>query len=318
MESALAVWAVLGFIALLPHRMLMPAHQGEVPRALMLIAVLLFSTASGLPLLAPAAQPYSIGAIVIGLGMLGVAALRAWFRNTWRWPDAATSRPKTSTSPMTHAAARYGWMVMFSPILRRTAMLAIASISGITLLRWIFPGATVPLMWIYLLTVSISSVLITWHRRSALHTLRCLPISVNALALAVQAIGAFPSVIVFALTLVVNHISPALGIDVPVTMLVMFVFSQIVFDFQDQQIQNRDQGVSRYRAKWLTIVQRLVTPVWVASYSYTFISRGWPLWVSWVIVGVGLGLCIFSHFTLVWGLRAGIRPGQGEQSILTA
>jgi hypothetical protein len=317
-ESVLAVWAVLGFLAVLPHRMLMPARRGEVPRALLLMAALLFPLAFGLPLLGTAAQPYFSVAIAIGLGMLAVAALRVQFRNTWRWPDLATLRPNTSTSTTTPATTRDGWLVLLWPILRRTAVLAIASLGGITLLRWVFPNATVPLMWIYLLSVSISGVLITWHRRSALHALRCLPIGVSALALAIQAIGLLPSTTVYALTVVVNRIFPMLGIDVPVTMLVVFVSSQIIFDFQDQKLQNRDQGVNRYRGKWLAIVQRLVTPAWVAAYSYTFISRGWPLWVSWVIAGVGLGLCILSHFTLIWGLRAGIRPGRGQQDILTA
>ena len=66
-ESALAAWAVLGFIAVLPHRALTPTPRERASRALLLIAVLFFPLGYGLPLEGPVAGPLSVLAIICGL-----------------------------------------------------------------------------------------------------------------------------------------------------------------------------------------------------------------------------------------------------------
>ncbi|NNM61936.1 MAG: hypothetical protein HKM03_07175 [Steroidobacteraceae bacterium] len=314
-ESVLAVWAVLAIPALVPHRRVMRARGFQTRSALLAITALGITLALGLPLLSPAAQPYTWLAIAVGWSLLAASAVHARFANTLHWPDIPAATARTLMS-------RGGWRVLLWPLARRTAIFALLCLGAITLLRWAFPGvAAVAFLRIaYLSVVLMVSMRLTWLRRGAMNTLRLLPIGVHALALRLTAIGVFPGSLVFLLTAVVNRLFPRVGIDLPLPMLVVSLYCLIFFDLSDEkfnpEVHAADPDGLR---KWTPYIQQFIWLPGALGMSAgvpALISLGvWSVWVGWALAGGGLLLCVGSHFALVRRLRIGkhrVSLPQGE------
>ncbi len=340
-ESVAAIWAVLGLFAALPPRALGNWSSPPRARTVLILVATAISFAYGLPLAAavgfrstqsPGDFPeayVSLTAIAAGIVLLMISASRALRGSGWTWPDLSGARHATAPTRSASESGLYsvpsdrspvrpervvqsprhsGWIVLFGPLVRQTAILAVAATGFISALYRLFPNGTLVLLWVYLVGVSLAGALLTRNWRTAIQPLRCLPMSANRLALILQAARIFPSGITFCLTLAAHRIFPATTLDMPVVVLLAFIASQAIFDLQDRQIRSAANVANRYGYRWLELLQPLSAPLWLGSLFSFSASRDAPPWLAWLMLAFALVPSVANHLSLLSELRVGTRP----------
>jgi hypothetical protein len=310
LESLLVGWAAIGLIAALP------ALRGRVRnrlsgRTALAVAIAYFVwLVYGLPTYS-ASPAISTAFTAAGLTSLVYSAARAARGKLWRWPDVSIRAAKPQRQNATWMGVpRFGINAILMPLLKRTAGFGLMATAGLLLLYRILPGAGNWFFWGYFIAISTTGFLLTYPIRSALQTLRVLPLSAGQLAGMLQLYGALPGFTTLALTLLVN----CALLHVKFDPLEFATFALIIIGSQVLPIQfpaTRATGI--FFRKWVPLFQRVYLPFYmgaiVLNYSGAF-SRWW--WFRWPLIGAGVVLCVVGYFTLVHQLRSGIRPSSHE------
>lgn len=322
LKGTLAAWAALGVFAALPPgtACLGRGLRAVNPNAIVLVVSCAGVLGYGLPV-AFAAQPFADLFTFAGLGLLLLSGAQALRGNAWRWPDVVSDRPVSNQNGTLRSSARnYGAAVILVPLLGRTAVLAVAAIGTISLLRVVFPGAAHALFWVYFIAVSVSGWLLTHKYWAAIQPLRSLPLSANRLAGMLQTVAVFPGAATFALTLLVNRVFPAVGICIPAAALIAFVVfsAQTLLDRPQRQWSEKSPYAGPIQRYGLPIFQRIFWPAYIGvMVVQTQRVYGAPGWALWAISAVSAAFFVFNHFILVHQLRSGIRPSRDRQILST-
>lgn len=311
LEGIFAIWAVLGVVAVL-----FPSPAFYVLRAPSAKSV---ATATGATILliygvpvGPAARPYSLGFIAVGMALLVLSAARGYSGRHWSWPDIASRiaapAKKSAAAP---SAYRYGIWTVLMPLLQRTAISALIATALVVLLHFIFPRASAALFWVYFIGISTAGFLLTFQFRSALQPLRCLPLSTPQLAGLLLVLGALPGVATLGLTFIVNRalLNADLDLGAVATFAVIIIASQALPPAQwNARVQ------ARFLGHWFPLAQRILLPVYIGVVAATYSGAFTALWwFRWGLIAAGIGLCLSGYFILVYQLRAGIRPSSNEK-----
>jgi multisubunit Na+/H+ antiporter MnhG subunit len=310
-EGIFANWAVLGVAAVLFRA---PAFYRRALRARTL-ATLTCATlllCYGVPV-GPAARPYSIVFIAIGMVLLLISGVQAHRGRHWRWPDV-TSRPSTPVKARSAGsnAHRYGIWTVLLPLLQRTSIVALIGTALVVALHVVFPRADAALFWVYFVGISTAGFLLTFQFRSALQPLRCLPLSTKQLAGLLLVFGALPGVATLGLTLLINR--ALLNVDMDFTAL--GAAALIIIASQALPLRQENRRVHAAIGRWLVLIQRISLPVYIgvmaASLTYSGAFEAlW--WLRWGLIAAGVGLCLSGYFILVYQLRGGITPSSNEK-----
>jgi hypothetical protein len=310
-EGILATWAVLGFVAVLfrsPAFYVARAPTAKIVATLTCASLLL---CYGVPVGSPA-RPYSIGFIAFGVILLVISAAQAHGGRHWRWPNMA-SRSSAPAKKWSAAASahRYGIWTVLLPLLQRTAVVSVIATALVVALHFRYPRASAALFWVYFIGISSTGFLLTFHIRSALQPLRCLPLSTKQLAGLLQVLGALPGVATFGLTFLVNKVFLAVDMDLSA----FATFALIIIASQALPLGQQTARVQAgFLGRWFPLVQRIFLPVYIgvmgATYSRAFAAL-W--WFRWGLIAAGVGICLAGYVALVYQLRAGIRPSSNDK-----
>jgi hypothetical protein len=309
-HSALVGWAAVGVVAVLPavgRRISGRFRFGSAAAfAIGYAAWLLY----GLP--EYSASPRFMQAfIAVGLIGLVYSCVMAVRGDLWRWPDVAIHRVQLGSRHLLWAAApRFGVNAILAPLMRRTAGFALLATGGILALYRIFPHGGDLLFWSYFIAISTAGFLLTYQIRSAVQTLRLLPLSAEQLSLMLQFFGALPGFATLGLTLAVNGALLHVKLDpAEFAACALIVIASQALPLQPMTSYPRRPLFQ----KWIPMIQRIVLPVYLAIivlHSGGAFVRWW--WFKWPLVAAGIVLCFVGYYTLVHQLRAGIRPASGE------
>ena len=312
LESLLVGWAAIGLIAALP------ALGGRVRNRLsghtaLAVAIAYFVwLVYGLPTYS-ASPAISTAFTAAGLGSLVFSAARAARGKLWRWPDVSIRAAKPQRqNPMWAAGSRFGFNAILMPLLKHTAGFALLATGGIVFLCRVLPGAGAWIIWGYFIAISTTGFLLTYRIRSALQTLRVLPLSARQLAGMLQFYGALPGFATLALTMMVNPILLHVKFDpLEFATFALIVIASQVLPIAPAASRSRASGV--FFRKWMPLFQRVYLPfymgVMILNYGGAF-SRWW--WFKWPLIGFGVVLCVVGYFALVRQLRSGVRPSSNE------
>ena len=313
LEGIFANWAVLGVVAVYFRA---PAFYRRALRARTIATVTCATIllCYGVPV-GPAARPYSMVFIAVGMALLLISTAQAHSGRHWRWPDVTNRRfTPGKTQRAAPSAHRYGIWTVLVPVLQRTAVVALIATVLVLVVHSVFPRAATALFWIYFIAISTAGFLLTFQFRSALQPLRCLPLSTKQLAGLLLALGALPGVATLGLTFLMNRVFLAADMDISafVTFAVIIIASQAL-------PLGQDNARARARlSRWFLLVQRLYLPVYIGIMAATYSRVSAALWwFRWGLIAAGVGLCFSGYFILVNQLRAGVRPSNGEK-ILSA
>jgi hypothetical protein len=309
-EGILANLAVLGMVAMLFRSPRFYVVRASLAKAAATVTLAIILQCYGLPV-GPAARPYSIVVIAVGMMFLILSAVQAFRGKHWRWPDIAASSAHTKSTRAAPSAHRYGILTVLLPLLQRTAIAAVIATALVVVLHFVFPRAGVALFWVYFIGISTAGFILTFQFRSALQPLRCLPLSTKQLAGLLLVFGALPGIATLGLTFLINLVLLKVGMDFSAAA----IFALIIIASQalplPQQQQARVQ--SRYLGRWFPLIQRIVLPVYmgVMAGTYSGAFAAW-WWFRWGLIAGGVGLCVSGYFILVYQLRAGVRPSANE------
>jgi hypothetical protein len=312
LESLLVGWASIGLIAALPALGGRVRNRFSGHTAIALATAYFLWLVYGLPTYA-AAPAISTAFTAVGLGSLVYSAARAAHGKLWRWPDVSIRSAKTQRRPaMWMGIPRFGVNAILMPLLKRTAGFALLATAGIVFLYRVLPGAGAWIFWGYFIAISSTGFLLTYPIRSALQTLRVLPLSTRQLAGMLQLYGALPGFATLALTLLVNLTLLHVKFDpLEFATFALIIIGSQVLPIAPAASHSRARGI--FFRKWMPLIQRIYFPLYmgviVLNNSGAF-SRWW--WFKWPLIGAGLVLCFVGYFTLVHQLRSGMRPSSNE------
>lgn len=311
-ESLPVGWAAIGLMTALPA-LGWRVRSRSSGHAALAIAIAYFAwVVYGLPTYA-ASPTLSMAFTAIGLGALIFSATQAARGKLWRWPDVSirAAQPQRQNA-IWPAAPRFGFNAILMPLVKRTAGFALLATAGIVFLCRVLPGAGAWIIWGFFIAISITGFLLTYPIRSALQTLRVLPLSARQLAGMLQLYGALPGFATLALTMLLNPILLHVKFDP----LEFATFALIVIGSQVLPIAlpaSRPRVTGIFFRKWVPLFQRVYIPLYMGvillNYSGAF-SRWW--WFRWPLMGLGIVICFVGYFTLVHQLRSGVRPSSNE------
>jgi hypothetical protein len=305
-EGILATWALLGVVAALSRKAQWPARF----RAVKIIAAVGGSALLLAYPVGPAARPYSIVSIGLGIILLLVTAARARGGMDWRWPDLADRAQRSSKHATFRFTPRYGLSAILIPLARRTALFAIVATLIIVSLQRIFPRGAMALFWVYFIGLSTGGFLLTYQVRRAIQPLRCLPLSAKQLAGLLLLYGALPGLVTLGLTLLINRAVLNAELDAwQVATFAMVIIASQALPLNPAMTTGRSVRF----AYWITLIQRLFLPAYLGLMAVSWgqaYSRF--TWMRWPLQAAGVGLCIAGYFILVAQLRSGIRPSSNE------
>lgn len=311
-EGTFVNLAVLGIAAVLLRSPRFYVLRPPAAKATATLAVAIILQCFGLPV-GPAARPYSLVFVAVGMIFLIVSAIQAFRGRHWRWPDIAMASSARANGSRSAASARYyGIYTVLLPLLRRTFIVAVVATGLVVVLHFVFPRAGAALFWIYFIGISTAGFLFTFQFRSGLQPLRCLPLSTQQLAGLLLVLGALPGVVSLALTFLINI---AL-LKVNMVFSAAITFAVIIIAFQALPLpQPRQARVqARYIARWLPLAQRIFWFGYLGAMAGTYSSALISIWwFRWGLAAAGVALCISGYFILVYQLRAGIRPSTNDR-----
>jgi hypothetical protein len=312
-ESILAIWSVLGILAVLTRAAGWATRKSWTTKIIGASAGALLLLAYGVPV-GQGARPYSWVFIGAGLILLCVSATRAHRGLDWRWTDLADRGTRSRHQRWrSWPANRYGLSVIVIPLAQHTAIFAVVGTVIIVSLQQVFPRASMVLFWGYFIGVSSAGFLLTYRVRMAFQALRCLPLSAKQLAGLLQLFGALPGLVTLGLTLLINRV--VLKSELDIGLMATFAFLTIasqVFPVAQTLMTHRNKLFSY----WLPLFQRLWVPFYLvltaAGWSEAYYGRF--SWFRWPLQAGGVVLCIIGYFVLVQQLRSGIRPSSNENA----
>ena len=309
LQSLLMGWAAVGVVAALPVVGRRIRGRFVLRAATVLVAAYALWLIYGLPTYS-ASPVVSMAFAAIGLGSLASSATQAARGKLWRWPDLLNRSAKPQRQSALWIGPRFGINAILIPLLKRSAGFALMATGSIVLLYRIFPGAGAILFWSYFIAISTTGFLLTFQVRSAIQTLRILPLSAKQLAGMLQFYGALPGFATLALALLANSTLLHVKLD-PAEFA---TFALIIVASQALPIRPAvPRATGPVFRKWLPLFQRTFLPAYMGFLVLNFggmFSRWW--WFKWPLIGTGVVLCFVGYYTLVHQLRSGIRPSSNE------
>ena len=311
-ESLLVGWAAIGLIAALPALGARVRNRVSGHAALAAAIVYFVGLVYGLPTYSASAE-ISTAFTAVGLSSLLYSGARAARGKLWRWPDVSIRAAKPQRrNPTWAAGSRFGFNAILMPLLKHTAGFALLATAGIVFLCRVLPGAGAWIFWGYFIAISTTGFLLTYPIRSALQTLRLLPLSARQLAGMLQLYGALPGLATLALTLLMNLTLLHVKFDpLEFATVALIIIGSQVLPITPPARPTRATGT--FFRIWFPLFQRVYFPfyigVMVLNQGGAF-SRWW--WFRWPLIGAAIVLCVVGYFTLVRQLRSEIRPSSNE------
>jgi hypothetical protein len=310
LQSVLMAWAAIGILAALPAVGARIRGRFAVRTSSVLVAAYALWLVYGPPTYS-ASPTASMAFAAIGLGSLIFSGARAARGKLWRWPDVLNRSAKPQRqSALWSVGPRFGVNAILIPLLKRSAGFAVMAAGSIVLLYRIFPGAGAILFWSYFIAISTTGFLLTFQIRSAIQTLRILPLSAKQLAGMLQFYGALPGFATLALALLANSTLLHVKLD-PAEFA---TFALIIIASQALPIRPAvPRATGPVFRKWLPLFQRTFLPAYLGFVVLNFggmFSQWW--WFRWPLIGAGIVMCFVGYYALVMQLRSGIRPSSNE------
>jgi hypothetical protein len=310
LQSMLIGWAAVGLLAAWPS--LRGTIRGRT--TVRIVTALVVAYAAWLFYGVPtySASPTAFVAFTsMGLGLLVFSGVDAARGKLWRWPDLVTDRPRRKRRGAEGSSGlRFGVSAILQPLLKQTAVFALAATCGVVGLHQLIPGASAWLLLCYFIVISMAGFQLTYQVRSAVPVLRILPLSARQLALGLQLFGALPGIATLVLTLLVNIIV----LHVKLNLMEFATFGLIVVASQALPIvESPTPRIRGALLKWFGWLQRLWLPLYIGI---VVLSSGglWAKWwwFKWPLIAAGVVLCAVGYYTLVRQLRAGVRRAGNE------
>jgi hypothetical protein len=183
------IWAALGYIAWLPLR----SYRGYrgAPLVLLSWAVPLLATFYGYPL-GPRIRFISIAIMAAGCVLLLLSFLRA----RRGYSLVATAVPAIQRAPHATIGGRSGalapWRQLVPEAAKQSTMMLGLGLGGACLLRLFYPRATEALLWAFLISVGMWSIIASRRWTRSLWCWRCLPLTMRRLTFLVKVVELVP------------------------------------------------------------------------------------------------------------------------------
>ena len=208
------VWSAFGYLSWLPLRTEFAADRRRTLASLSAWCAPFLLAAYGYPLQHPA-RFFSIVIISVGNALLLLSLLRA-HRGQVPTADASPSGrlPNHDVAGNSRTPAPQK-RVLISSVLRQTAWMACLAFSGIMLLRNAYPHAIAPVLWTFLGSVSLASVIAAQRWTRSLWMWRCLPLTTGRATLLLQATQLFPLVLTVSAAWLLGRLAPSVILPMP-------------------------------------------------------------------------------------------------------
>ena len=207
------IWSAFGYTAWLPLDLRFTGRFRTAPRVLLTWSIPLLAAFYGYPL-GPHARTACIAIISIGGVLLLLSFLHA---STGRAMPAATP-PVIRPQHQSAAAAGpvpSGWRQILSVATRQAALMLTVGLGGCCLLRLIYPRATEVLLWAFLFTTALWSVLAAQRWTSSLWLWRGLPLTAGRVSLAIQVVQLLPLGLTMVAAWAIGQLAPHHALPMP-------------------------------------------------------------------------------------------------------
>ncbi|HEY2782585.1 MAG TPA: hypothetical protein VGI90_17520 [Steroidobacteraceae bacterium] len=309
LESILVGWAAVGVIAALAaiREKIDLGFRAGIAMGFLLIIALVY----GVPKYS-ASPGVSIAFMVIGLSSLVFSGIEAARGQLWRWPEPVKPKSPGRRRMLSMPRPRFGISVIALPLLLRTGLVALVATGGFVFLHRVFSGAADWLLWAYFISVSTIGFTLTYQIRSAIRTLRALPLSSAQLAGMLLFFGALPGIVTLGMTLLLNRIWLHVTLLDPVE---FSTFALIIIASQALPLPARPAPpVGVLFGKWIPLFQRIALPAYlgfVVLHEAGAFAAFW--WFKWPLIAAGIGLCIVCFYSSVRHVRSGVRPLSNDE-----
>ena len=303
-RDALASWAVLTVLASLPLPTRAPEKKSG---AFTFVWVTLLAAAFyGLPFgLLP--EPVLTIFIALAVALSLVSYVRAWQGRPTVLPVSAFTRRQQKQGPKTRSVGGFlrGWSLLATDAARATALLALIALAAVSVSRRLYPilDGTVPLVWIFVAAVAVAGCLLSRRWMQAVRLLRILPIGAHRLTLVLYGLLILPGLFACTVATVAWHLSPHLGVDVPLYLFIAFIVSPVTL-VPWQQSRYTSGPVVNSAQQWAPVLLQCAWPLWTGALSSYRGPHVMPtlLLVPLVIIAMACG--IFGYFALFTGIRS--------------
>ena len=208
------VWSAFGYLAWLPLRTGFVADRRRTLASLSAWGVPFLLATYGYPLQYPA-RLLSIVIISVGNTLLLLSLLRAHLGQV---PTADASPggrlPNHEAAPHSRTSAPLR-RVLLSSVLSQTAWMSCLGLSGIVLLRNAYPHAPEAVLWTFLGSVSLGSVIVAQRWTRSLWMWRCLPLTTGRTTFLLQAVQLSPLMLTVSAAWLFGRLAPSIILPMP-------------------------------------------------------------------------------------------------------
>ena len=208
------IWSAFGYTAWLPLTTRLKVRLRAAPRLFLTWSIPLLAAFYGYPL-DPRARTACIAIMAIGCALLLPSFLHA---NTGRAVPAETTpiiHPRYQDATTALGTVPSGWRQIMSIATTQAAMMLVAGLGGACLMRLIYPQATAVLLWAFLVTTALWSVLAAQRWTRSLWLWRCLPLSMGRVCFVLHAVQLLPLILTMSAAWTIGHLAPHHALPVP-------------------------------------------------------------------------------------------------------
>jgi hypothetical protein len=245
--------------------------------------------------------------IALAAALSLVSYVRAWQGRPTVLPVGALTRPQQKQGRKARSASGFlrGWSLLATDVARTTTLLALIALAAVSLSRRLYPilDGTMPLVWIFVAAVAVAGSLLSRRWMQAVRLLRLLPVGAHQLTLVLYGLLILPGLFACAVATAAWHLSPHLGVHVPLYLFIAFIVSPVTL-VPWQQSRYTSGPVVNSSQQWAPVLLQCAWPLWTGALS----SFGGPhvmptlLLVPLAIIAAACGL--IGYFRLLTGIRS--------------
>jgi hypothetical protein len=262
--------------------------------------------------LLPAPVWFIVTACAIGLAGVSYAQAERGQALVMPLPDVVGRFPlwRRSDAEVAPASTLSGWSLLFVQMFKPIAMLSLASVVGVTLLRWGLPALdrlpqlAVGLAAAYVSVTGVVGVFIVRRWLGAFRVLQVLPMRDSSLALMMWASLIVPSFFACLAASAVHAVMPSWGLHIPYFMYPLFALVPLFFI---PAAVESSAGASAAVHQWSPVIQIALWPLWAGAFSSMALTKVVPIWLSVLAIVVTI-VCSAVGYWLVYSR---VRSGAG-------
>jgi hypothetical protein len=208
------IWSAFGYTAWLPLTTRLKVRLRAAPRLFLSWSIPLLAAFYGYPL-DPRARIACIAIMAIGCALLLLSFLHANAGRAMLAQPTPILHPRHQTAATALRTVPSGGRQIMSIAMTQAAMMLVAGLGGVCLMRLIYPQATGVLLWAFLVTTALWSVLAAQRWTRSLWLWRCLPLPMGRVCFMLHAAQLFPLVLTMGAAWAIGYLAPHHALPMP-------------------------------------------------------------------------------------------------------